>query len=177
MTHIALQCGTSAVSINPVSDIVLDVARAADPVKSRVAAEKLSRGEAPNQAPAGGFDHMLANAATALQASRNSVGSGGTHPRIDAQTKAYKGLEQLVLKNLMESMLPKESGAFFGNGTAGDVWRSFLADQLAAQLGKSVDLGLAHHLKAAPNTLTSQAPFHNPVQGIAPGNSSLDGWS
>jgi peptidoglycan hydrolase FlgJ len=130
------------VSINQVSDIVLDVARAADPAKSRAAADKLSRGEAVNQASSGGFDHVLANAATPLQVSQKSFGGIGTKsveltPRMDAQTKAYKGMEQLVLKNLVESMLPKETGAFFGTGTASDIWRSFLADQLATQDGKT----------------------------------------
>jgi hypothetical protein len=68
----------SAVSINPVSDIVLDVARAADPVRSRAAADKLSSGEAANQASISGFDDALTNATTALQASQNSSVSGGT---------------------------------------------------------------------------------------------------
>ena len=113
----------SAVSINPVSDIVLDVARAADPVRSRAAADKLSSGEAANQASSSGFDDASTNATTALQASQNSSVSGGTKssqilPLLDARTKAYKGLEQLVLKNLVENMIPKDSVAFFGTGTA-----------------------------------------------------------
>jgi peptidoglycan hydrolase FlgJ len=114
------------VSINPISDIVLDVARAADPVKSRVAAEKLSPGSSTNQATMSGFDHALTSANAMLQASRNSYtgdgrGSPEILPRVDARTKAYKGLEQLVLKNLVENMLPKDSGVVFGNGTAGDI--------------------------------------------------------
>ena len=108
----------SAVSINPVSDIVLDVARAADPVRSRAAADKLSSGEAANQASISGFDDALTNATTALQASQNSSVSGGTKssqilPPLDARTKAYKGLEQLVLKNLVENMIPKELRGLF----------------------------------------------------------------
>ncbi len=58
------------------------------------------------------------------------------------QAKAYKGLEELVLQRLVEVMLPKEDSGVFGGGTAGDVWRSMLAEQLAKQIGKSVDLGL-----------------------------------
>ncbi len=117
-------------SIKPISDIVLDVARAADPVKSQAAAEKLSPSSSTNQATMSGFDHALTSANVMLQASRNSYtrdgrGSPEILPRVDARTKAYKGLEQLVLKNLVENMLPKDSGVVFGNGTAGDIWRSF----------------------------------------------------
>ena len=180
--HIALKFGKSAVSINPVSDIVLDVARAADPAKSRMAAEKLSRGEATNQASSSGFDTVLSNATTTPQALRNSLGGGGTKsseilPRMDARSKAYKGLEQLVLKNLVESMLPKESEAFFGTGSAGDIWRSFLADQLATQVGKTVDLGIFHQSTPAPSSPASRVPVHNRIQVIPHIGPSLYGWS
>lgn len=162
MTCITLSSGKFTVSISLVSDIVLDVARAADPLKSRVAAEKLSRGEAANQAPRIGFDRMLTSAAGPLPAARKIFASDGPNssgmlPRIDAKTKAYKGLEQLILKNLMESMLPKESAAIFGKGSAGDIWRSFLADQLAAEIVKTVDLGIVHQPSAAPYSRASGA--------------------
>jgi hypothetical protein len=170
------------VSINPISDIVLDVARAADPLRSRAATDKLSRGEAANQVSSGGFDHMLTNATGARQASQNSFVSGNTKsseisPRMDARTKAYKGLEQLVLKNLVESMLPKDSGAFFGTGTASDIWRSFLADQLATQVGNTVDLGIVHKSTVAPNSILSREPVNGRVQLITRGGPSLYRWS
>ena len=98
-------------------------------------------------------------------------------PPLDARTKAYKGLEQLVLKNLVENMIPKDSVAFFGTGTAGDIWRSFLADQLATQVGKTVDLGIVHKPTAAPNSLLSRGPVHNRVQLITHGGPSLYGWA
>jgi flagellar protein FlgJ len=172
----------SAVSINPVSDIVLDVARAADPVRSRAAADKLSSGEAANQASSSGFDDALINATKTLQASQNNIVSGGTKssqilPLLDARTKAYKGLEQLVLKNLVENMIPKDSVSFFGTGTAGDIWRSFLADQLATQVGETVDLGIVHKPTAAPNSLLGRGPVHNRVQLITHGGPSIYGWS
>lgn len=169
-------------SINPVSDIVLDVARAADPVKSRAAAEKLSHGEAISQASTSGFDHVLANATTRLPTSLQSFDGAGTKssemlPRMDARTKPYKGLEQLVLKNLVQCMIPKESGAFFGAGTAGDIWRSLLADQLAAQAGETVDLGIAHRPMASPNSIASPAQVHQRADAIMPGGRPLDGQS
>ena len=67
--------------------------------------------------------------------------------------------------------------AFFGTGTAGDIWRSFLADQLATQVGKTVDLGIVHKPTAAPNSLLSRGAVHNRVQLITHGGPSLYGWS
>jgi len=169
------------VSINPISDIVLDVARAADPVKSQTAAEKLSRKEGTSQVSIGSFDHVLAHTPAMVQAAQKSLGDGGskspeTLPRIDSRTKAYKGLEQLVLKNLMENLLPKESKVLFGTGTAGDFWRSFLADQLATQLGKSVNLGIVHQPTAAFDSHARQTTTLNPVQMIPRNDPALLGW-
>jgi peptidoglycan hydrolase FlgJ len=157
-----------------ISDIVLDVARAADPVKSQAAAEKLSHGSSTNQATMSGFDHALTSANAMLQASRDSYigdgrGSPEILPRVDARTKAYKGLEQLVLKNLVENMLPKDSGVVFGNGTAGDIWRSFLADQLAAEVGKTVDLGVIKKPITASNSAAGQLSTHNSARWITTG--------
>ena len=170
-------------SINPVSDIVLDVASAADPVKSGAAAERLSRGEATTSVSINGFDNVLANAATPPQASPGIAGGGGgtkfsrVLPRVDARTNAYKGLEQLVLKNLLESMLPKESVAIFGGGTAGEIWRSFLADQLATQVGKTVNLGIVHETTATPSSLASRVPVHDRDQMRTRSGFSLNGKS
>ncbi len=142
-------------SIKPVSDIVLDVANAADPIQSVAATEKLARLRALEDAPDSGFTAVLGAAKASSEAkgaaqadllsqiSVISTGSARTLAAVDARTKAYKGLEQLVLQGLVENMLPKDAGNVFGHGTAGDIWRSMLAEQLAAQIGKFVDLGLA----------------------------------
>jgi hypothetical protein len=139
-----------------------------------VAAEKLTPGISTNQATLSGFDHALTSANAKLQASRNSYtgdgrGSPEILPREDARTKAYKGLEQLVLKNLVENMLPKDSGVVFGNGTAGDIWRSFLADQLAAEVGKTVDLGVVKKPMTVSNSAAGQLSTYNSTQGFTTG--------
>lgn len=134
-------------SINPASDIVLDVARAAEPGKALAAADRLSRlgGGSPAAAD---FAGLIAPAEPGEGALRGQIAlmsskSGFPAPApVDAPAKAYKGLEELVLQRLVEAMLPNEDSGVFGAGTAGDVWRSMLAEQLAKQIGKSVDLGL-----------------------------------
>jgi peptidoglycan hydrolase FlgJ len=155
------------VSISPVSDIVLDVVRAADPAKSRAAAEKLSHLDGVIEATNATFEHVLASTklpASVSWPSRTGAGvkSAGLVPSMDAQTKAYKGLEQLVLKNLVENMLPNESAGFFGSGTAADIWRSMLADHLATEMGHSVDLGISNRQITMPShTSGHPAPSHH----------------
>jgi len=135
------------VSIKPPSDIVLDVARAADPARAIAAAEKLARiGE---RASGAAFSSLLEASPDASRSPpaefRTQLGHMGgaasTAAPVSSGSKAYKGLEQLVLQHLVENMLPKDP-EFFGAGSAGDIWRSMLAEQLAAQIGKSVNLGL-----------------------------------
>ena len=134
-------------SINPASDIVLDVARAAAPSQSSAAAERLWR--LGSMAPAAGdFAGMMAPTATPDGELRGQIAMLSDKPARTAlapsneRTSAYKGVEELVLQRLVEAMLPKEDSGVFGSGAAGDVWRSMLAEQLAKQIGKTVDLGL-----------------------------------
>jgi peptidoglycan hydrolase FlgJ len=137
------------VSINPPSDIVLDVAKAADPARSVAATERLAqmaRGKATTET-------SFSNALSGLRSSvndeaglRSQVELMSAHRRdstehIDPKTKAYRGLEALVLQNLVETMMP-ESEEFFGEGSAGSIWRSMLAQELGTDLAKKVDLGI-----------------------------------
>ena len=159
-------------SISPVSDIVLDVAMAADPAKYHAAAEKLSTGNAARDVDSNSFDLVLRNTLANMPASQNNFGTASfaaSKPlkSPDETVKAYKGLEQLVLKNLVETLLPKNSSVLFGSSTAGEIWRSMLADQLASEIGKSVALGTAHR-----NTVDSAARelgrnMHLPLSSFA----------
>jgi peptidoglycan hydrolase FlgJ len=131
------------VSISPVSDIVFDVAKAADPAKCRAASERLANNGAASPAQSGSFAFTLNSAIAGVpDASSLSASAASKQPQQrNPGTIAHKGLEQLVWKTLVESMLPKDSPVLFGSGTAGDIWRSMLADQLAAGIGNAVDLG------------------------------------
>jgi Rod binding domain-containing protein len=77
-------------------------------------------------------------------------------PRIDAATSgrttvppAYRKFEAFVLQTFIESMLPRGSAVNFGQGVAGDVWRSMLAEQLGTAVAKSGGVGIAKFLVAA----------------------------
>lgn len=147
-------------SINPISDLVLDVAKAADPVKSAEATARLARLAESEGGSRADFESILqAKPHEALDPSSRIalVGAGRARARAphDARATAVEGIEQLVLQKLVESMLPKDTGTLFGRGTAGDVWRSMLAQQLAAEIGSVIDLGIG---RAMPWVSRGEAP-------------------
>ena len=54
----------------------------------------------------------------------------------------------MMLNSFVSELLPKDTGEVFGQGTAGDMWRSMLAEQVSTQIAKSGELGLARRLFA-----------------------------
>jgi flagellar protein FlgJ len=111
------------VSISPASDIVLDVARAADPARSAAATVRLAR--LAEAEPVSATDFTAIVDAKRLEPIASDSRSAPLRDdgmrakqRSEARTEAVKGLEQLVLQKLVESMLPKETSTLFGHGTA-----------------------------------------------------------
>lgn len=162
-------------SINPPSDIVLDVARAADPARSVAATERLAQMAAGSASADANFSSVLSElrtlpgeaASLRSQLELGSVHAPGKSEPLDPQTKAYRGVEALVLRNLVENMLPS-SEEFFGEGTAGMIWRSMMADQLGDDLAKKVHLGIgSKHVgrahAAALHKTDATAPLVSPV--------------
>jgi flagellar protein FlgJ len=140
----------SRVSINPPSDLLLDVARAADPAKSSAAAERLARIAANDGAGDEDFSDVLDGVETSSPApsgaalppdpSAIKLAKLDNAPK-DAELKAYQGIEALVLQNLVETMLP-DSEEFFGAEAGAGIWKSMLAQELGTDLSKRVDLGI-----------------------------------
>jgi peptidoglycan hydrolase FlgJ len=158
---------TARMTIAPASDIVLDALMAADPAKSRAAAEKLSQ---MRPSRAGDFDTAITGADSAQRTSPGAAAGAVSQEalaaqallaqrppsRIDAAASgrtsvppAYRKFEAFVLQTFIESMLPRGSAVNFGKGVAGDVWRSMLAEQLGTAVAKSGGVGIARFLAAA----------------------------
>lgn len=137
-------------SISPPSDIVLDVARAADPLRYREAAARLGASAAAD-APA--FQSALAAETPKSETTR--VAAATPAPRATearpAADKAHRDFEAMVLANLLQAAMPEDGAALFGEGTAGSVWKSMLVEQIANQMAKSGGIGIAEQL-----TRTSQ---------------------
>lgn len=142
-------------AFNPTSDIVLEVLNAADPARASMAAERLAGLAAC--APARDFAIDLDEAAAAATTRTPLSEPGLANARIalaagtsatDPAARAKVEFEAMALGSFVSEMLPKESSAFFGQGTAGDVWRSMLGEQIARQIAKSGALGLSRRLFA-----------------------------
>ncbi len=148
--------------IAPPSDIVLDVVRNADPAKMRDAVEKLKALKpALDSVNKAGFEEQLArlrgvakdNAASVAPSVTNNkppVVSGlqeQTGVRVKHEPDTRTKFDAFVFQTFVEAMLPKESEALFGGGSAGDFWRSMLAEKIAEQLATSTKLSLLPELK------------------------------
>ena len=155
-------------AIQPPSDILLDVASAADPAKVRAATARLAKLAADPAAIDKDFGKALAAATstgkagvaatsptpTSLHAATSSDATtlkrGVTH-----KGDVYQKFEAVLLQNFVESMLPKDDELYGGKETAG-AFRSMMAEQLANQISKAGGIGIAkavehaHPAHAAP---------------------------
>jgi len=66
-----------------------------------------------------------------------------------AQLKPEQAFESFVLRSFIEEMLPKENTAVFGGGTAGNIWRSMLAERIADEMAASGGIGIADTIKGS----------------------------
>jgi flagellar protein FlgJ len=145
------------VAIKPPSDLVLDVATAAHPAKLREATEKLAKtGSGTNSDT---FDAAMQVAAIqAASASAATASKAQTTPFVipakgdpfaakpKGQKEALEKFEAYFVQTFVQEILPKDAQNVYGAGFAGDVWRSMLAEQIAAQIAHSSKFGIAARL-------------------------------
>ena len=145
-------------AIDPSSDVVLEVLKAADPARAAAATQRLNALAGAGASETGDFSETLAQTArTASPASAQVAGAADARSRFvdaafgasDKAAKAQVDFEAMVLNGFVNEMLPKDDSAVFGQGLAGDMWKSMLADQVSRQIAKSGALGIARRLFAA----------------------------
>jgi flagellar protein FlgJ len=136
----------------PATDIVADVAQAADPGKMRVAVKRLADLSKGADARGDGFATTLSETSSGFgnarpvrtvpiaRASLTVVnhGNAGSGRMPDAARK----FEAYMLQSFLEVLLPKENHDTYGQGLSGGIWRSMMAEQIGAQLAKRGVLGL-----------------------------------
>jgi peptidoglycan hydrolase FlgJ len=151
-------------SFNPRSDVVLEVLNAADPTRARLAAERLEALGAGASAPVGDFAADLDRAASAFAAPVPSAGLADARSALpaaagapDAASRVKIEFEAMLINSFVGEMLPKDAGSVFGEGTAGDMWRSMLSEQIARQIARSGALGLSRRLFATHPVLPGGA--------------------
>jgi hypothetical protein len=117
------------------SDIIMDVVRAADPSAAAAAREALAAHRAGVAAgQAGGFSAALPGLRSA------PIGDASATP------DSFKHFEAMVLQNFIQTMLPKDTESVYGKGMAGDMWKSMMAEQLAASMAERGGIGIASRL-------------------------------
>lgn len=141
------------------NDLIADVMKAADPAAQRIAATRLER-----MAPAGAtnFASAIADEFAAGQAAQSATpglikgGEVATTPIIrkaEGSNSTYRKFEAFVLQMFVETMLPKDAEDVFGKGTAGNIWRSMLAEQIGNEMAKGNGVGIAKQLaKSRPTS-------------------------
>lgn len=124
-------------AIAPPSDLVLDVARAADPGSLRGATQRLERIAATGDGEATSFRALV-------EPARSMFAPTGAARSADARnTSPAHKFEALVLHQFVETMLPDDASAVFGEGSTGEIWKSMLAEQVADQMASSGGIGIA----------------------------------
>lgn len=143
-------------AISPPSDIVLDVAQAVGKPDLEAARARLADASATRRAGGAAFSLMEASSREAGQP-------------VGPKDRTHVQFEAMVLRNFMETMLPKENEAVYGKGLAGDMWKSLMAEQLANVVAERGGIGISdrvlgdHYLegdKRVPVQGVSQGPEH-----------------
>lgn len=139
-------------AISPPSDIVNDVARAADPARYQAAAQRLLDGASAVDG-ASFEDAVKSVAGQPLMTSgadvytlRNSLRNDAESASAARTKKAHQELEAYILQTFVESMLPKDAENTYGKGNAGSIWKSMMAEQIGAQISRVGGIGIAKQL-------------------------------
>ena len=165
-------------AIKPSSDIVLEVLKAADPLRAQATTQKLTALSTGSADAADDFAKALDAAGPpaaespviAVNASdmRARLAAAGLDAAKDQKAaRVQLEFEASILKTFVDAILPKNEADVYGQGTAGDIWKSMLADQIAKQIAKSGAFGISKRLFS-----THPLPGHEHLAGLSPGASS-----
>lgn len=141
-------------AISPPSDILSEVARAADPARYQMAAQKLLTG-APAAEGASFEDAMRATSLRPVGGGadiyqiRNSLRNDAESAAAEKSKRTNQEFEAFILQTFVESMLPKNAENTYGKGTAGSIWKSMMAEQISGQVARAGGIGIAQHILGA----------------------------
>jgi flagellar protein FlgJ len=67
---------------------------------------------------------------------------------VDKTAETYQRFEAMILQKFIGSMLPQDSEELYGKGTAGEIWKGMMAEQLGMVLAKGGGIGIADRMLA-----------------------------
>ena len=129
-------------AISPPSDIVMDVARAAEPADVEAARAALAR------RAGGAAEPFSVDQPATVDA--GSVLSRATADKAEAANpaKKFQRFEAMVLQTFIQNMMPKDVEGVYGKGLAGDMWKSQMAERLADVMSARGGIGIAKSMLA-----------------------------
>ena len=113
-------------------DLIMNVARAADPVRLAEASERL-RAAANARSADTSF--------VAFDAGRSSLSRANAQS--DTAQDSLMKFESVVLQTFVQSLLPKDAESAYGGGFSGEMWQSLLAEKIAEQIAERGGIGIA----------------------------------
>nr|WP_246754665.1 rod-binding protein [Rhizobium sp. RCAM05973] len=128
--------------------MVLDVVKAADPTDVEAAQAKLAANRAAFAATS------LAENGNGFGSTVDALNSAGTQAGLsNANTNAaptkvpqvYRKFEAMMLQNFVKNMLPS-SETLYGKGSAGEIWKGMMAEQLGNTIAKNGGVGIAEKM-------------------------------
>lgn len=147
-------------AIHPPSDLILDVAKAADPAKAQAAADRLRALSAQRTSPAGDAPVFSAAPAEPAASSLSALETSSLHIR--QQTDPYTKFESFVLQTFVQSMFTGNDEGVFGKGTAGQYWKSMLSGAIADSMAESGGVGIAKMLRTEAARKQASAETNGP---------------
>ena len=164
-------------AIDASSDIVLEVAKAADPTRAAAVAQRLIALSGGAADDAVGFADTLAATAPSVASGPSGADararfSAAAEAADEKAAKVKTGFEAVMLNSFVSEMLPKETSSVFGQGLAGDMWKSMLADQVSRQMAKTDTLGIAKRLFATHPLGEASAALENAKRADAAATAS-----
>ncbi|MCY0149946.1 rod-binding protein [Hoeflea sp. G2-23] len=138
-------------SIQTATDLILDVVRAADPAvaqkaESMLEAASARKTEIAARSPAFERQLLASNDPSGVLAPAPAAAKPDHTP--DQIKETYQRFEAMILQNFIGAMLPQDAEEMYGKGTAGEVWKGMMAEQLGAALAKGGGIGIAARMLA-----------------------------
>ncbi len=127
-------------SVNPPSNLSLDMAKTADPQAMQASVDKLktiAAGRIAAQTTGENFAHLQAGKGTSAEGLAKTPVSN----------PAFKKFEAFMLQSFVESMFAGENQAVYGEGIAGGYWKSMMSEAIANQMADAGGIGVARMLE------------------------------